>query len=74
MTLENQPKHIQNEYYVEEDYSKLAGPYDTSIKRHNRYLAAVVEDMERGYIDYRIVEDEMGRKYVERKGMILPKR
>lgn len=61
------------EYYIEEDYSILAGPYVIGNKRHDQYLQNVVDDMKRGNIHYAIVSCGPLR-YVERKGMILPKR
>jgi hypothetical protein len=61
------------EYYIEEDFATLAGPYDPQIKREMRFLSNVVEDMKRGNIPYRIVEDDKNRMMVQRKGMILPK-
>jgi hypothetical protein len=72
--IEQEPKHIKNEYYVEHDYSWLAGPFDPTIKKHTAMLANVVSDMKRGKIDYRVTQDYKGRYMVERKGMILPKR
>jgi hypothetical protein len=41
------------EYYIEEDFATLAGPYDPQIKREMRFLSNVVEDMKRGNIPYR---------------------
>jgi hypothetical protein len=67
-------KYTPNEYYVEEDYAWLAGPYEPSNIVHNRMLERVIADMKRGNIDYRLSPDERGRTMVERKNMILPKR
>jgi hypothetical protein len=82
----NEPKHIRNEYYIEEDFADLAGYYETGSKLHQRMLASVIKDMERGKIEYRIVSEvikrtdrngnvhDVERVVVQRKGMILPKR
>jgi hypothetical protein len=63
----------ESEYYIEEDYSMLAGPYEFGNKKHEKYLQNVIDDMKRGGIHYAIVNHGPFR-YVERKGMILPKR
>ena len=72
--MDQEPKHIKNEYYIEEDYAWLAGPFDMDIKSNKAMLDNVVADMKRGRIDYRVVKDTRGRLLVERRGMILPKR
>jgi len=72
--------NLPSEYYVEPEYSTLAGPYDPTIARHRRMMQTVIEDMERGNIDYRVVDGGPNGangglwSYIERKGMILPKR
>jgi len=72
--MNQEPKHIKNEYYIEEDYAWLAGPFDMNVKNHKTMLDNVVADMKKSSIDYRVVKDARERFLVERKGMILPKR
>jgi len=74
MTIESEPKHIQNEYYVEKDYAALAGPFSLNVKNQMQWFKNVINDMKRGNIDYRVVENHNGDSVIERKGMILPKR
>jgi hypothetical protein len=65
---------LTKEFYIEPEFSWLAGPYDTNSKTNRRMLDRVVKDMVAGNIEYRVVEDRVGRSVVERKGMILSKR
>jgi hypothetical protein len=62
------------EYYIEKEFSSLAGPYSMQSKKEREHLQNVINDMKRGKIEYRIVDDKYGEKIVERRGMILPKR
>ena len=74
---------LHSEYYIEEDFSDLAGPYNLDSKREVHYMNNVIKDLLRGSIEYRVIEwvqkmengtvDER-RGMVQRKGMILPKR
>jgi hypothetical protein len=65
---------FSKEFYIEPNFAWLAGPYDTTIKSHQRMLRRVLNDMINGNIEHRVVEDNMGRSMVERRGMILSKR
>ena len=78
-------KEIEVEYYIENDYKDLAGPYDPSVKRHREWMASVIEDLDAGDIDYIIIDVKSTRKIngvdvikhqkmIQRRGMILPKR
>lgn len=66
-------KQLASEYYIEEDYAILAGPYEYGNKRDAIYKQRVIDDLTRGGISWRIHENG-DRDYIERKGMILPKR
>jgi hypothetical protein len=63
---------MEKEYYIEEDFAVLAGPYIHGKKKDAIYKKAVIEDMIRGGIPWRIKSDG-GNDYIERKGMILTK-
>ena len=64
-----------SEYYIEENFSVLAGPFSVTSKSDQRYKNNVIEDMKRGNIPWRLTEVSVGGdQYIERKGMILPKR
>jgi hypothetical protein len=65
---------LNKEFYIEPEFSWLAGPYEKNSKTHMVMLERVLQDMARGNIDHRLVKDQMGRLIVERKGMILSKR
>jgi hypothetical protein len=68
-------KQLPSEYYIEEDFAILAGPYDPKNMRDTRFKNQVIKDLNRGNIPWRIYVDEAaGYEYIERKGMILPKR
>lgn len=65
---------VQAPYQICEDYRILAGPYDKASKTQMKMLNNVVNDMKRGNIDYRIVQEPFtDRLNVERKGMIIYK-
>jgi len=66
-------KQLPSEYYIEEDYAVLAGPYEYGNKRDALFKQRVIDDMIAGNIPWRIKEDG-DNDYIERKGMILPKR
>ena len=67
--------NIRLEYYIEEDFSVLAGPFYDGNKNDDKYKNNVINDMKRGGIEWRITRDpNYNRTYIERKGMILPKR
>lgn len=65
---------LTKEFYIEPEFSWLAGPYEANSKTNKRMLDRVVKDMIAGNIEYRVVKDRIGRFVVERKGMILSKR
>jgi len=65
--------NIQSEYYIENEFSALAGPYDMTNKKHVKFFDNVINDMRRGKIEHRVV-DCNDKKMIERRGMILPKR
>ena len=65
---------LTKEFYIEPEFSWLAGPYDTNSKTNRRMLDRVVNDMVAGNIEYRVVKDAVGRSIVQRRGMILSKR
>ena len=64
---------MEKEYYIEKDFAVLAGPYLYGNKKDAIYKQRVIDDMIRGGIEWRIKE-EGDNDYIERKGMILPKR
>jgi hypothetical protein len=76
---------VQPPYYICEDYSVLAGPYDVNYPLQQQMLDNVVNDMKRGNIDYRLTSKfvevtnsrgevtKVKRVMVERRGMILYK-
>jgi hypothetical protein len=66
-------KKLPAEYYIEEDYAVLAGPYAYGNKKDNLYKQRVIDDLNRGGIPWRILQVK-DNDYIERKGMILPKR
>jgi hypothetical protein len=66
-------KQLPSEYYIEEDYAILAGPYEYGNKKDAIYKQRVIDDLNKGGIPWRIYESG-DRDYIERKGMILPKR
>lgn len=63
---------MTNEYYIEEDFAVLAGPFANN-KTEQKFKNNVIEDLKRGNIPWIITFEENG-EYVERKGMILPRR
>jgi len=65
---------MTNEYYIEEDYAVLAGPFASNSRYDQRYKANVIADMKRGNIPWRLSCTDGENEYIERKGMILPKR
>ena len=65
---------IKDEYYIENDYRPLAGPFSKHSKREMAWADHVIEDMKRGGIDYITQPDEFGEIWILRRGMILPKR
>jgi len=65
---------LTKEFYIEPEFSWLAGPYEAESKTNKRMLDRVLQDMVRGNIEHRVVKDQMGRSIVERRGMILSKR
>jgi hypothetical protein len=62
-----------SEYYIEPNFSSLAGPFCPTSKTDQRYKSNVIADMKRGNIEWRIIKIN-GEEYIERRGMILPKR
>ena len=74
MQKNNSGKGTSYEYYIEEGFYLLAGPYEYGNSTHTGMLERVIKDMQRGKIEYRLTKDNRGRTLVERKGMILPKR
>ena len=74
MQKTNSEKGTSYEYYVEEGFAWLAGPYEYGNSTHTGMLERVIKDMQRGKIEYRLTQDDRGRTIVERKGMVLPKR
>jgi len=75
--------NISSDYYIEEDYTPLAGPYD--YPRQKNMMIGVIIDLVKGEIDYRIVggfvtkkvdgvDRRIEQRTIERRGMILPKR
>lgn len=83
--MNQEPKYIQNHYYISDEYHVLAGPYEMNSPSQRRMLDNVVNDMKRGNIDYRLTSEivrregphgsvvDVERICVERKGMILSK-
>jgi hypothetical protein len=83
--MNQEPKHIQNHYYISNEYHVLAGPYEMNSPSQRKMLDNVVMDMRRGNIDYRLVSETVKRSgthgdvidveriNVERRGMILSK-
>jgi len=72
--MNQEPKHIQNNYYTSDEYHVLAGPYDITSPSQVKMMNNVVEDMKRGNIDYRVASAlEFNHFNVERTGMILSK-
>jgi hypothetical protein len=65
---------LTKEFYIEPEFSWLAGPYEANSKTNKRMLDRVLQDMINGNIDHRVVQDRIGRSVVERRGMILSKR
>jgi hypothetical protein len=65
---------IKDEYYIENDYRPLAGPFSRHSKKEMGWAERVIEDMKRGGIDYNIQTDEFDEIWIHRRGMILPKR
>jgi len=65
---------LTKEFYIEPEFSWLAGPYEENSKTNRIMLDRVLQDMVRGNIDHRVVKDQMGHSIVERRGMILSKR
>jgi hypothetical protein len=63
---------MEKEYYIEKEFAVLAGPYVHENKKDAIYRQAVIADMIRGGIPYR-VKTEGCNDYIERKGMILTK-
>jgi hypothetical protein len=61
-----------NLYYICEDYSTLAGPYNVANALERNWLNRVLWDMSSGKIDCRVITDEKG-SWVQRRGMILTK-
>jgi len=66
-------KKLPSEYYIEEDYAVLAGPYEYGNKRDAKFMQRVIDDLNAGGIEWRLSGDN-NVDYIERKGMILPKR
>jgi len=75
--------NISSEYYIEEEYTAVAGPYD--YPKQKKMMIKVIIDLVKGEIDYRVVEEFVKKKIdgverlvhqktIERRGMILPKR
>jgi len=67
-----------NLYYIEENFSILAGPYNENSETEKAYLQNVINDLEAGEIEYRLENcfSENGNirgTNVLRRGMILPK-
>lgn len=71
---------IQKEYYIEEDFATLAGPYCDDSQRDQEFLKRAIKQL--GKIPYRLVpaykikEDgsqELVGVDLQRKGMILTK-
>jgi hypothetical protein len=69
---------MTNEYYIEEGFAILAGPYNENSQKERLFLYNVISDMEAGNIEYKL-EDSFGENgtlrgiNVLRRGMILPK-
>jgi hypothetical protein len=69
---------MTNEYYIEPNFSILAGPYNENSPREMIFLYNVIDDLNAGNIEYKLEpsygENGMLRGMnVLRKGMILPK-
>ncbi len=74
---------IQKEYYIEEDFATLAGPYYDDDAKDQEYLRSAVKLLKAGKIQYRLVdayrmntdngEQERIGVDLQRKGMILTK-
>ena len=75
--------NISSDYYIEEEYTPVAGPYD--YPKQKDMMIRVIIDLVRGEIDYRVAENFVTKKIdgvervvhekmIERRGMILPKR
>lgn len=75
--------NISSEYYIEEEYTAVAGPYEYP-KQKDMMIRAII-DLVKGEVDYRVVEEFVEKKIdgvdrvvhqktIERRGMILPKR
>ena len=65
-------KKLQNEYYIENNFATLSGPYNLSCEKEKAMLSNVIKDMMAGDITHRITSDIHGG-WVERTGMILTK-
>jgi hypothetical protein len=69
---------MTNEYYIEEGFAILAGPYNENSPREKTFLQSVINDLKAGGIEYKL-EDSFGENgtlrgtNVLRRGMILPK-
>jgi hypothetical protein len=57
-------------YYIEEDFSNLAGPYNMEDEKENAWMQNVINDLNASSIEFRIVHKKNGA-WIERKGMIL---
>jgi hypothetical protein len=70
---------IDNDYYIQEGFEILAGPYNENSPREKTFLQSVINDLKAGNIEYKL-EPAYGEKgafrgtNVLRKGMILPKK
>jgi len=83
--MTNDNNTVQPPYYICQDYSVLAGPYDINCQYQKQMLNNVINDMKRGNIDYRLTTEitnvpnskgdlvEVKKVIVERRGMILYK-
>jgi hypothetical protein len=69
---------MTNEYYIEEGFAILAGPYNENSPKERVFLYNVINDLEAGNIEYKL-EPSFGENgtlrgtNVLRRGMILPK-
>jgi len=69
---------MTNEYYIEPNFSILAGPYNENSPREKSFLQNVINDLKAGGIEYKL-EPSFGDNgnlrgvNVLRRGMILPK-
>jgi hypothetical protein len=64
---------MEKEYYIEKGFAVLAGPYVHGNKKDAIYKQRVIDDLDAGGVPWRVTTEGYN-DYIERKGMILPKR